>query len=1661
MSRRSPPLDPRTLTPTAVSNPDDSTCPAKYSQKPYTLTWSVISPPNARYMLDSSTVAEGKAVTFTAQQNASFTVQLVATGSKGAVSTPVTKDIVVSCPVPFTVGAPDISAVTPPSASDTFSRGSAGAFTFFSGDRVTVAATAASSAACRSTNDTFSYRWTLLDRPASSNATLNSATLAQPTFVADVAGGTYKLQVEVTDSIGNGKTSAVGTFTAGTCGKNPIVASATDITTGSPQPFDPRTLKVASSGTTFSDDDEATKCPTRFAQTYTFAWSTSGGTFSAPSAAQTGFAPGASANYSVQILVKGSNGQSTTATIAVNAVCAAPFMSSPNLGVAFSGSPDVGSAPPRSLVGGSFNVYRDDVVTVSTAAGSSCFSPANAGLTYDWTLTAANGSVTHVTTASASFTIDQPDGSYAASVVVKDALGNASTAKTASFKAAGCGASPIFASINDIPGAKPFDDHAFAAGFAPGRTTFSDDDVGSICPTHFASQYTFKWSVASSTPDVGFIFDTTHAASVAFSPGGNAVYNIRLAISGGPRQAEFFKLVTVSCSDLIPKAGAISVSGSTLGYNTGAFAGRFFRDDTVTLSTAAPTSLCFSSTQAASYLWSLRRPLGSTDVAFNTTSPNPSFVADVSAGLWEVTLIVVDKLGNRSNPRTQPFTAESCGINPVAAKVVDTGVAAGKEFDPHLLTAVPNVGAFFSPDDNPASCPQRFARTYTYAWSLTPASGAIGSNYTFSPNSPSASQATLQAGHNGDYAVSVAVLGHNASSPDQSDSPLTHVNVNCSLPAPQFGTPAISIALVTPPAGDTFTHSPGQFFRDDAVKVQAPATFQCFSPGNAVATYNWSMTIDDATAVTGGPAAPAYDNAASATPTFIANWPARRFVSGVRVRDQFQNYGPVQTPLPPVFTTQTFTADACGAKPINTGMTINQAFFNSAETLAQDPRTLTVNPPGGFFSDDKNPAICPSRFGAATTYAFAWSLQPSGASTSFIPANAQTTKFTPAASSNYLVRATVSANGRSGFVEDSVDATCSPTDARPSHQFLTGVPVVVQADGVTVRPGPYFVGDTLRLGSTVSRACLTNTTFSFAWSLERAPGVPAVEPFDPSSTIPAGPTSAAQHPTFVPTLYTNDYLAKLTITDTNGNASNLASGTVHTSTCGRDPPIVTFVSASQSFAAILQQLPTETSPVVDTLLIQQSPTEPPFVAPTRGGNSTHFPVPFYLDERSAGAPNARANPIAVDLRITDSLGTSSPDACPAFTYSTLSLGVPAGSLTAASVAAVTPTPSATTTVANGGGITLTFSADVGDSRVPPCVAGVCTLLSAEYEPLLGLKFGNRPAAVDVGGVRIRLAGRDNGTNSVSHCGRNAPTASFTPPDRTGITTNVPVTLIAADDVDNEKLLLSGVPTPSSAGCGLGQTITYQWSATSVPATATFDFAVAGIVTNLPVASTARDNVTFTGKQEADYLVSLDRVTDSTARSAGPVINTYTAFLPLVLTPDSINVTANATGHTASVPARAGFTYQWSITNGTLTNTGGTAGELVAGRNRITYTAGASGTIAISVVERNTAGVASPAATATINIVAAPTIATFSAASTTPACAGGTTLTGTFSPTGSTGVITEGTTSVAPTLASGFSVATGPLTPGAHTFDLEVTNPAGTATKTTTTSTPPSVTINCI
>lgn len=80
-------------------------------------------------------------------------------------------------------------------------------------------------------------------------------------------------------------------------------------------------------------------------------------------------------------------------------------------------------------------------------------------------------------------------------------------------------------------------------------------------------------------------------------------------------------------------------------------------------------------------------------------------------------------------------------------------------------------------------------------------------------------------------------------------------------------------------------------------------------------------------------------------------------------------------------------------------------------------------------------------------------------------------------------------------------------------------------------------------------------------------------------------------------------------------------------------------------------------------------------------------------------------------------------------------------------------------------------------------------------------------------------------------------------------------------------------------------------------------------------------------------------------------------LPVITAPST--ALPGATGLVASVAANAGSTYAWAITNGTITGGNGT--------NQITFTAGVSGPLGLSVVETSAAGCPSAQATATVSV----------------------------------------------------------------------------------------------
>jgi len=1468
----------------------------------------------------------------------------------------------------------------------------------FRGDRVNLAVNTAPGI-CGALSQQFSFSWSLAQRPAGSTATLSSTTDAAPFFIADVAGGSYLATVTVRDGFGTASATAQVAINVSNCGNNPILASAVDTTAGA-KPFDPRTLMVSAS----SDDDNRANCPARFARTYTFSWSATGqtprpGTFSAPTAAQTVFSPGGSAIYGIEARVFGSDGRSVVAPVSVDATCASP-MTSPGLGVLVAGE-ETASFPRASTV------YRDDTVKLSTAAASSCFSPAFAGLTYQWTLVSSDGSTARLSSsdsATTSFAVDQPNGSWTASVVVRDALGNASAPESATFHASACGANPILASVQDTPGAAAFDDHTLRAVPASGPF-FSGDDDPAQCPSHFAGQYSFDWSVASTAPSTGFVFDTTHGTQVKFTPGGNAVYSVHLLTSGSLRNAETLQNVSASCADLAPRAGALSLASSTPGFAPGVF----FRDDVATLS-AAPSSLCFSpGSTSFSYAWTLQSVSGGNTALSLATAASPTFSVNRSAGTWTASVVVVDKLGNRSAPSLASFISELCGNNPVVAtlgapvqtlgtlafdpytfsasatsvdddiarcparfsqtysiafsvgsvpahpavltapaasgigprapvstnllpggnatytvtaratgsKSLNTGTAQrdvlvnctdpfptkvtapsigavtppaagddafdlphffrddtltltaqasstcfslgntsftyawtlsplnppalsdattqtpffvvntpggaytatvvatdgianasqpaqstftaencganpvraavqdatdGLPFDPHALTVGPFTPPFFSTDDDPASCPVRFAQTYSFAWNVTPPLGAVaGADFTFSST---AATASFAAGTNGTYDISVVVTGSKQGSDTQHDP----ISVNCATPAPTVTAPAISNVLDP----QDFLKD-GKFFAGDTVTVASTVTHNCFTGANFLPAFSWSIVTDD-------PGANFVDSVTT-TQQFSSTIPNGSYALTLSAQDQWHHASSETT---------SFTSSPCGASPVTAEI------VTAATGLPMDPWTLTAKPIGIFFSDDSNPDICPTRF--APLYTFAWTSTPAAA---FSDPVGNPTTFTPADHVSYLVQVAVSGH-QTGLATATVNANCdAPTVTTPTVVAVNGAPA-----------GPeIFVDDAVQVTADVTSNCFVSPapgSILRNWTLA-VNGGPAPELFTPSA--------ADVSPSFRPQTFGGSYAVTLAASDGSHQTGTSAALSVQVSACGATPPTVSLVQATQHFVSIKQVPPggALTAQSLDILLASEG-AEPQVTVGT-----DLFPVPFYL-----------ATPVQVGVRVDSSAGGT----CTQFGFVSAqvlgpdNLPIPAADFTAPAAGSVT----------NGGELAFSFTPRTGDVAGPSAVPG-------NYHLVVSLNYGRAASAFSTqAGPTVHVGGR---------CGLNAPFADFDLSPGPIPMTTVGTTLFAdalapvasSSDADNTELaLVIGAPNPNfSTGCGLDQTLSFAWLLEQKP------------IGSAAVLSADSGRLTdFTPDVEGDYSLKLS-LSDGTGTQGGTTVITRTVL----------------------------------------------------------------------------------------------------------------------------------------------------------------------------------------
>ena len=110
----------------------------------------------------------------------------------------------------------------------------------YRGDAVTFSVTVTDPNTCSSVTVASNYIWTLVSKPLGSTATLSNTNAASPTLVADVAGGTYQLSVQVIDTLGNKSPTAYASVNVSACGAQPPVISSTSARAHWPKTFSAR-----------------------------------------------------------------------------------------------------------------------------------------------------------------------------------------------------------------------------------------------------------------------------------------------------------------------------------------------------------------------------------------------------------------------------------------------------------------------------------------------------------------------------------------------------------------------------------------------------------------------------------------------------------------------------------------------------------------------------------------------------------------------------------------------------------------------------------------------------------------------------------------------------------------------------------------------------------------------------------------------------------------------------------------------------------------------------------------------------------------------------------------------------------------------------------------------------------------------------------------------------------------------------------------------------------------------------------------------------------------------------------------------------------------------------------------------------------------------------
>ena len=566
---------------------------------------------------------------------------------------------------------------------------------------------------------TYSYAWTLVSAPLGSAARLNNATLANPSFVADVPGA-YVLSVVALASTAHAGAPSFITVTAIPCGSVPIsaaISAMSAVGTGT-------SVQLAS---TVTDSNGACSTPALVIAPVSYAWTIlsapagsraqlSGTNASGVSiAANPSLTPDLAGDYVFGLAVAdqlGLKAIAPAATLHANACNLAPvavvnFTTQP-IGALSDGGPQTTQS-----------VSLNAVVTDGNTVANGCAASIATSFSYAWSIVnQPAGSVAQLNSAvdvSPSFTPDLP-GTYRVQVIVTDGAGNRSAPAQADIAGVGSCNQPL--TVNSIT----FPSGSLGTGLpvALGAVVAADPNLNSSNPGCALTNalLTYSWSFYSLPNGSHAQLNNANASNPSFVPdvatSSGQLYGVQLVVTdaAGNKSAPFQQTISVgTCTQPISATpNKLQISPVTgVGQPITLSVSGILDPNTVANGCPAPGLL--------TYNWQLvGQPTGSKAQLNNRSAAAPSFVPDVvttGSSQYVVALTVTDAQGNKSAfPNLGIDVAATCSQGLTFGSTPTVTNAKVFASTPVSVTLAP------SNSNSAAACLGAGSFTYTYAWAL-------------------------------------------------------------------------------------------------------------------------------------------------------------------------------------------------------------------------------------------------------------------------------------------------------------------------------------------------------------------------------------------------------------------------------------------------------------------------------------------------------------------------------------------------------------------------------------------------------------------------------------------------------------------------------------------------------------------------------------------------------------------------------------------------------------------------------------------------------------------------------------------------------------------------------------------------------------------------------